>query len=254
MRLLVIVAAYLLAATSANAAPIPINTLINGSFETGDLTGWTVTMPGNTGMLGSPPVGQVFTTGEALLGNAYGEVVGPADGEHFLAIEDSYFPLNDRTLYSQLITVEQTVALTGGATISGWAGFLNGDPFTFDQAFVNILSGSSTIATPWTAHSGGWSSGDLSSRPLVSWAPWSWVAPSDGIYTLQFAINVSDDYASFGLFDGTTVATPEPSTLAMLTCAAFGLALRRSRTIVTNLRGPTCGTFAERRQPVTKER
>lgn len=213
MRYLIIASALSLVATQAAAAPIPINTIVNGGFETGDLSGWTMTMP--SAMLGQTevPAGKIFVSGAALLGSQYGDFVEPVEGSDFLAVEDSYFSAQAQNA-DRLIFVEQALSLTAGATVSGFSAFINGDPLALDHASVRITDGSSVLATLWTADSG-WNIFDPSTRSIPVWTAWGWTAPATGTYFLQLAINQGDDFASFALYDGITVTTPEPSTVAL---------------------------------------
>lgn len=198
--------------------------ITNGSFETGDFTGWTVSNP-----LGLSSIGVFLPAGEASVGTG---VLGltPFEGSYVAAIGtgDSFFVDGQGTFD---IVATQTFDLGAGSTLSGWSRFYNGDFEPQDTAWVRIYdSGGAILATLWTQSSGGLDPGDPNTVPYHSstnWTEWSWSALTGGTYTLALgATTFGDDrLSSIGLHDGihvTETSVPEPATLSLL---AIGLVL-----------------------------
>jgi hypothetical protein len=146
----------------------------NGGFETGDFTGWDVTIsPG-----GNASVVKQFGSGD----------------DTYLPKEGSYFALlrpGQRDVYT---VVSQSFTVPAGV-ISGWAFFKAGDYMPFDdEGMVEI-----------TIHSGGQPGGQLLATVFQSrvsevgnyggtpWTYWSYMFASGGEYTIQAKItNILD--------------------------------------------------------------
>src|SRR5688572_1507630 len=125
MRFPVIVAlCLLLTAVPATASPI-----LNGSFETGDFTGWNVFIGVGSSVL---PEGMTVPAGDATVTpllqgsfcNCGAEPRPPVDGAYLAAIMvgsffDPLSPVVD-------VTISQSLSLTLGDTLSGWSFFYNG--------------------------------------------------------------------------------------------------------------------------------
>jgi hypothetical protein len=227
-----LIAAVLFVATQ-NARP---DTLINGSFETGDFSGWTVAIPNGIVQYGYPgtPPGSLTPAGTADVVSSWGPATGmssaisPAGGNDFAVIgsdANAYFAGN----LSYDITASQTVTLSAGSTLSGSALFYNGDYEPQDMAFVSILGdgGNCLLATPWSA-----TSGMSTYHTATPWTAWEWQAPRSGTYTLELGVATGGDdaFASYGMFDNISVTpagfntteVPEPSCLGLFGLGAAG--------------------------------
>jgi hypothetical protein len=184
--------------------------LVNGSFETGDFTGWTV---GNAGL------SSVVTTTNAFNGTPY----NPVDGNYFARLDAG----GGAGVYT---LVSQGFSLTAGNSISGYAAFLAFDYLPFnDNAFVRILDSSNNIvATPWSASVA--TVGDFGNTP---WQSWNWTALTSGSYFVEFGVDNELDNAlsSVALFDANTMSSiPDAgSTLPLLGFALAGLGILRRK-------------------------
>ncbi|MDP2156821.1 MAG: hypothetical protein Q8K68_03825, partial [Nitrospirota bacterium] len=163
--------------------------LNNGSFETGDTTGWT---------LGNPSFAVVVTGHTESDGPA--RVYNPVDGTYFLR-------LNAGAGANVYTTASQNFILASGATIAGYAAYDAHDyaPYT-DDSFVRIYDSTGTIvlATPFIATVNGTNPvGNYGSTP---WTLWNWTAPSGGTYQLRFGVrNTGDNSMSpQAIFDAVT--------------------------------------------------
>ncbi|MHA2211338.1 MAG: hypothetical protein ACXABV_19455, partial [Candidatus Thorarchaeota archaeon] len=154
----------------------------NFGFETGDLTGWNV---GPISLGGSVQVLQSFP----LLKESY----YPKEGSYFACLGTSYEGTS--------MSLEKIMHLGAGQSISGWAAFVARTCNTY--AVVQILDEfGSVIATPWYADDS--SVGASDEDP---WTAWSWTAPSEGIFTINYLIvrevgEVISTGSSYALFDG----------------------------------------------------
>lgn len=143
--------------------------LINPSFET-DFTGWTLVVP---------------TGGSAVTTTSYSTTTGPA--VTYTPIQGSFFALlatDSGSAASNYITVSQSFSASTGDIISGWSFFDTDDYLPFDDnAQVLIISGSSTIATPFSASVS--TVGDFGNTP---WTFWQYTFTAPGVYTVQARI------------------------------------------------------------------
>jgi hypothetical protein len=218
------------------------DSLVNGSFETGDFSGWTVSIPNGTSQYNnegypdptSEPSGSagVYSTWSPYPGVS--TVVTPATGSYF-AVIGSADTANFEGDLTYNITASQTVSLNAGQTVSGSALFYNGDYAAQDTASVQILNGSGqNVSTPWSETSGG-----TTYQGASAWSSWEWQAPSSGDYTIELGVNTmgDDDFASYGAFDGITVNSgsliatevPEPSSIGLFALGAAGFVGVRRR-------------------------
>src|SRR5262249_3325243 len=123
MKRNVVLVAAVVGALALTTSAAGASAIVNGSFESGDATGWT-------------PAGNVNVVAGGPSGSWYGQLVGGQAG-----------------VYS---TLSQTFTATAGATLTGQANFLTRDSagdacngFDDDGAVV-ILQGSSVVATPYS--------------------------------------------------------------------------------------------------------
>jgi len=204
--------------TSAMASPV------NLSFETGDLSGWSVSNPlGISEFDGIVPAGSV----QVVQNWPWGGAPGPVDGLSMAAVGtgNAWF-LPGQGQFE--IDIHQSFTLDGGMSISGSSFFFNGDYAEQDAAWVRILDASGNIlAVPWLQYSG-----TANSTPYQSssaWGNWQWVAPTAGNYTLALGVSTKGDnrFATFGIHDG--IRVPEPSSLALLTVGVGVLLVRKTQ-------------------------
>jgi hypothetical protein len=204
-RLMSGIAAGLIVATlSVCTAPQSHASVVNGSFETGDLTGWTA---GGTGGAGASGSVAGYTP---LSGSFFGYVVGGA----------AY-------VYT---TLSQTVTLEIGETISGYYGYRNTD----DSPYVDdgYLSVDGTHLADFSGAINGYGAN-------IGWNAWSFTAATAGSYTLQLAVRNTIDSAvnPYAFLDNVAVTTagsavPLPATLPLFAGGLGALGLlgyRRKR-------------------------
>ncbi|MBM3240012.1 PEP-CTERM sorting domain-containing protein [Candidatus Poribacteria bacterium] len=179
--------------------------LINPGFETGDTTGWTLTIPSGGSALAVP----------SHISDLY-SIYGPA-GSYLLELKtdgpDSY------------TTASQSVTLNAGDTLEGWAAFDAWDYLPWnDNASVQIFDAiGGLIAQPW--YSDVSIVGDYGDGP---WTYWNWTASVGGTYTLTYRVaNAGDDAVdSYALFDdgpGSFTPIPEPTTIILMSFGLIGL-------------------------------
>ncbi len=248
--------------TSAQAAPI-----INGGFETANLTGWGCTTvlvtppgPGSVGGAGVvagldvPPVGPqeghymaMLATGDPRYGNglppgivsclgASSAEPGPGVDLQSVDYPPGTYPFHEQFINTSVIW--QTFSAKGGSQVSFQWNYLtndgcgpNVDPFGFclDEAFVS-LNGEVHLLTPPAPMDGGCClpSGDYAQQSGFITTTLS--LPTDGVYVLAFGIgNELDINASSALLIDNVQRIPEPHTLALLGIAFAGIGLARRR-------------------------
>lgn len=176
--------------------------LVNEGFETGDLTGWTAVLNGGSATVITDHIGDL------------GVLYHPPERNYQLKIMGG-----GANVWQ---TVSQSVSLTAGQKLEGYAAFDWHDyaPF-YDETRVRILdSGLSELAVPYSHDGVG----------LPNYADhdveyWSWIAPADGLYILEYSARNTLDGAltSVALFDS---AIPEPTTLVLALLGALGLSFR----------------------------
>jgi hypothetical protein len=181
--------------------------VINAGFETGDLTGWTTNLSGGTATV----VNSHSTTYDPPA------TYLPAEGSYFLAIMSG-----NPNVWQ---TVSQSLTLSAGETIGGMAAFNWGDyPSFYDGAMVQVLGlTGAQIALPFFMDGS-----NLPSGYNGPWTTWSWTAPADGTYILQYAarntIDAGGPDQTYGYFDAAQVqGIPEPTTLLLLSSSLLGL-------------------------------
>lgn len=194
-----------LAVTLVLARPAGAASLVNFGFETGDFTGWT---------LGGPAAIRTTHTGD--LGTLY----GPVEGDYFAGLA-----AGAGNVYQ---TLSQDFSAQTGESLHGYAAFDFRDYSPFDDdAYVKLRDGSGTVIdTPWFV-----SGASVPNHDDGPWTLWSWTAPSDGTFTLEYGVrNRSDSVnSSAALFDAAPV--PEPLSLFLFGSGILGGSLLRRKTV-----------------------
>ncbi len=207
------------------------DTVINGGFETGDLTGWTANYP------------SLSSVQNDYLATAPPTV--PSDVIHYYPKEEAYLAkLTANPDSNNYVTISQNVFMNAGSTISGWAAFQARDLYSLgtyqgapylrnDDAYVRILLNGLQIGDYlWyedVLNVGNYKSSD--------WTEWSWTATESGTYTIEFGVRngvygvpslpvgTNAIYNSVALFDGVhnNSSVPEPGTMLLLGAGLVGI-------------------------------
>ena len=221
------------AALSASPASAAINLLANGSFETGDFTGWTVTNSESSSGAGSAaPVVIAYNQASNYPTGAYGEAIptdnaasnpSPDVAGNFAAYFVSDFA-NPQSI-SQMVTLLAGTSYTFGFDVYKPA---NGDSNVNGATFTASLDGS-----PFASFL-------ASALPVTTWQTYSgtnsFVAQTSGLFSFSFTSNgfPAKDFVidRFYLTATDSIgAVPEPATWAMMLIGfgAMGVSLRRRR-------------------------
>src|SRR5829696_808149 len=136
------------AAASPSASEDPASSLINGNFETGDLTGWSVDTTASGGTASAvanyeycPPTWEGCGP-EGGLGNTYTTL--PHEGSYFAL-------LSPGGNMSEATRISQPLTASNGDKVSGWAFFKSenyGPPGEKGQVVITSASGT-TVGTPF---------------------------------------------------------------------------------------------------------
>ena len=197
--------AFLVVFSSMNEAKVAIT---NGGFESGNLSGWAITST----------CGYRDCTGRldfSVMGiNVYAP--SPDEGSFFLNINNGVnYPTQQ---------VSQTVFLSQGETLSGYAGVSGNDPYVSIQPLATVSISSGPVL--WSK------SGNPSA---FAWEPWSWTVPVNGNYTLNLTLY---DEAGSGFvnayFDGIKSSlVPIPAAIWLFGSALAWLGLVEARVFDT---------------------
>jgi len=230
----VVVISLFAALASSRDAKADTDTLVNGSFETGNLSGWTIGLGGNVEVLQagdfSPeiavPEGSWFT----LLSTGSGEVnLSPGSD-----LDGNGSPDNDSA------TLRQAFALLPDqlpATLSFRWNFLSADTADYDDFFMVTLDGarilagsvpgSSSFTSPftdvppldqisYTVTSDGLTNGSIFDAGSCGFQDFSYMITTAGSHTLKFTVADQEDlFFDSGLLIDTvrlTLTSPSPPT------------------------------------------
>src|SRR5215217_6182590 len=131
----------LVLAASGNSA-VAASSLVNGNFETGNLTGWTVDTTASGGTA-SAVASYDYCSAESSLECGVIATMTPQEG--------SYFALLFPGTVSEDTMISQPFDASNGDKVGGWAFFRTGDYLPYDdkaQVVIKSASGT-TVATPF---------------------------------------------------------------------------------------------------------
>ena len=198
--------ALTLAAGLAFASSAAQAALVNAGFETGNFSGWSVTIPpgGAANVQSTPGAGGITPFAGAYMAQL--KTDGPGS----------------------FTTLSQSISLSVGGDVSGhvnWydAELASNQPAQYnDTVMVQILnSANAVVATPFfDQHSG-------NTQVVNGWQLWSFVASAADTYKVVYKITNGGDSIvdSFAYFDN----IPEPASTALFGLGLLGLGFLRRR-------------------------
>ena len=235
-RIHLIVAAMFLISVSV-VAPVFAD-LVNGSFESGDFSGWNLSAvwdkPPYPSYPYSPTTIPIFDQVNVKSGN-------PADGDKFLFMDavqvpELYFTGPDGSKYlltpGHKVILSQQFSASSGQVLSGWSKFSSEDsPNYADFAMVSVLQNSVTN-TLWSFNLQqyyDWNKSTYgfyypSTSAFTPWYYWEWTVPENAVYELRLVLYGDDELHSMAVYDGIKLANvPEPATVFSVLIGIFAL-------------------------------
>ena len=213
--------------------------LVNGSFESGDFTGWNLSAvwdkPPYPSYPYPPATIPIFDQVNVKSGNA-------ADGGKFLLMDavqvpEIYFTGPDGSKYlltpGHKVILSQQFSASSGQVLSGWSKFSSMDyPNFADFAMVSV-SQNSVTNTLWSFNLQqyyDWGNSSLdgfflpSTSLFTPWYYWEWTVPESAVYELRLVLYGDDELHSLAGYDGIKlVNVPEPATVFSVLIGIFAL-------------------------------
>jgi Big-like domain-containing protein len=201
----------LVVASGANNSALAASSLVNGNFETGDLTGWTVDT--TNGEAASAVRGSTYV--HCGLDGICGPrgTIFPKDGSYFAL-------LGSGIQQSQGPRISQPFEASNGDKVSGWA-FVNTDSWvylSYDTGQVVIKSDSgTTVATPFE---------EMVTFGNPYWRYWEYTfsgLTGESQFQIEARLqNTGEDQSTMGLDDVKLTTTPDNDTTAPDTTITSG--------------------------------
>jgi hypothetical protein len=212
------VAAIALVVVASGTSAIAASSLLNGNFETGDLTGWTVDTTASGGDARAVARYDYCPTGECLDETSTGIFT-------MLPQEGSYFALLTPGNESEDTMISQPFEASNGDRVSGWAFFIAHDSYYPDfwphddkgQVVVTSDSGT-TVAIPFEQSV---SSLGYDGPRETGWKYWEYTFTEAGKFQIEARVhNVGSswDHSVIGL-DDVKISTLGPDTTKPSTTA-----------------------------------